>query len=45
MPTKQYIALLDIKMVIREWQDLSVSDTIALMRIDKILTTLVNESK
>lgn len=45
MPTKQYIALLDIKQIIRDWQDLSVSDTIALMRIDKVLTTLINEPK
>lgn len=37
--------MLDIKAVVREWQDMSISDTIALMRVDKILTTLVKETK
>jgi len=44
-PSKQYIALLNIKEVIRDWQDLSISDTIALFWIDKILATLVKETK
>ena len=45
IPSKQYIALLDIKDVLRSWQDLDIPDTIALFRIDRVLTELVNATK
>jgi polyhydroxyalkanoate synthesis regulator protein len=40
MVTKQYIALLDIKAIIRKWQDLDVSDAQALKDIEAILRQL-----
>lgn len=39
-PTKQYLAMLDIKAIVRKWQDLEISDSKALIEIDKISITL-----
>ena len=39
-PSKQYIALLDIKAVLRKWQDLEISDRDALREIGSITIEL-----
>lgn len=36
-PSKQYLALLDIKAVIRKWQDIDFSDTAALKEIERVI--------
>ena len=35
-PSKDYIAMLDIKAIVTKWQDLEFSDYQALLEIDKI---------
>ena len=40
LPSKNYIALLDIKAIIRKWQDLDLSDDHALIEIREILERL-----
>lgn len=39
-PTKAYIAMLDIKAIVRKWQDLDISDRKALAEIEKICLDL-----
>ncbi len=36
MPSKAYIAMLDIKAIVRKWQDLEIKDRDALREIEKI---------
>ncbi len=45
MPTKDYIAMLDIKAIVRKWQDLEISDSKALLEIDKISIARQNQAK
>lgn len=40
VPSLHYLALLDIKAVLRKWQDLDVSDTAAVEQIRMILAYL-----
>ena len=40
MPSKAYIAMLDIKATVRKWQDLTINDKTALAEIEKIIINL-----
>lgn len=42
-PSKLHIALLDIKAIIRKWQDLDISDRVAMDRINSISIELQKE--
>ena len=38
MPTAHYCAMLDVKAIIRKWQDLELTDVDALVRIRELTT-------